>query len=138
MPNEIPWMTLKEVSRRIQDRELPSVRVTEHMLDRTSQLDPTYRSYATVTPDLAMEAARKADADISQGHHRGVLHGVPLAVKDLCDTAGIPTAAGMPIRREHVPDQDATVVTRLKDAGAVLLGKLQMTEGAGGAHHPRH
>ncbi len=67
---------------------------------------------------------------------RGPLHGVPIAVKDLCNTADIPTAAGMAIHRTNVPARDATVVARLKAAGAVILGKLQMTEGAYGAHHP--
>ena len=62
--------------------------------------------------------------------------GVPIAVKDLCNTKGIPTAAGMAIYKDYRPDEDATVVTRLRDAGAVLLGKLQMTEGAYGQHHP--
>ena len=64
------------------------------------------------------------------------MHGVPLAVKDLCDTQGIPTAAGTTIFKDHVPARDAGVVARLKAAGAVLLGKLQMTEGAFAAHHP--
>src|SRR6185436_20321849 len=67
---------------------------------------------------------------------RGPLHGVPIAVKDLCNTAGIATAAGMAIHKNHVPARDATVVARLKAAGAVLLGKLQMTEGAMSTHHP--
>src|SRR4029078_5968290 len=66
----------------------------------------------------------------------GPLHGVPIAVKDLCNTAGIPTAAGMAMHRANVSAKDATVVARLKAAGAVILGKLQMTEGAFGAHHP--
>ena len=76
--------------------------------------------------------ARRTDA----GRSRGPLHGVPIAVKDLCNTEGVPTAAGMAIHRTHLPARDATVVARLKQAGAVILGKLQMTEGAYGLHHP--
>src|SRR5262249_6498497 len=94
------------------------------------------RSYATVTAEPALAAAARADGEIAAGRLRGPLHGVPIAVKDLCCTQGIPTAAGMAIHRDHRPERDATVVARLHAAGAVLLGKLQMTEGAYGAHHP--
>ena len=78
----------------------------------------------------------KLTAEIARGTIRGPLHGVPIAVKDLCNTKGIPTAAGMTIHKDYRPEHDATVVTRLREAGAVLLGKLQMTEGAFGVHHP--
>src|SRR5262249_538774 len=92
--------------------------------------------YATLTTDLALAQAGQADTEIARGEYRGPLHGVPIAVKDVCHTKGIPTAAGIAIHKDYRPEQDATVVTRLHGAGAVLLGKLQMTEGAWAPHHP--
>ena len=133
---ELCYLDLVEVGRRVQAKELSSVEVTGAVLERIGRLDGRLKSYAAITADLAMQQAELADNEIRQGFRRGPLQGVPVAVKDLCDTQGIPTAAGMAIRREHRPRQDATVVRRLREAGAVLLGKLQMTEGAYGQHHP--
>src|SRR5215469_783567 len=134
--DELCYLDLVEVGRRVQARQLSSAEVTQAVLDRIARLDPRLKAYATLTPDLALAQAREADREISRGALRGPLHGVPIAVKDLCHTKGIPTAAGMPIHKEYRPDRDATVVTRLRAAGAILLGKLQLTEGAFGAHHP--
>jgi amidase len=136
MADDLHYLELLDVGRRVQSRELSPVEVTEAQLGRIEKLDPGLKSYAHVTPDLAMEQAKAAEAEIAQGRMRGPLHGVPVAVKDLCNTQGIRTAAGMPIRDSYVPDHDATVVTRLREAGAVLLGKLQLTEGAFAEHHP--
>ena len=97
---------------------------------------PKLKAYATLTPERALADAAARDAETAAGRSRGALHGVPIAVKDLCNTEGVPTAAGMTIHRDNVPARDATVVARLKAQGAVILGKLQMTEGAFGAHHP--
>jgi amidase len=127
---------LVEVGRRIQVGQLSSVEVTQAVLDRIARLDGRLKSYATLTADLALAQAKQADNETARGAIRGPLHGVPIAVKDLCHTKGIPTAAGMTIHKDYRPEDDATVVTRLRDAGAVLLGKLQMTEGAFGQHHP--
>ena len=129
-------LDLVEVGRRIQVGQLSSVEVTQAVLDRIARLDGRLKSYATLTAELALAQAAQADAEIARGAIRGPLHGVPIAVKDLCHTKGIPTAAGMMIYKDYRPDRDATVVTRLQEAGAVLLGKLQMTEGAFGPHHP--
>ena len=128
--------SLEEVARRLRAHDLSSVEATSALLDRIERLDGRLKSYAIVTPERALKDASERDAEAMAGRSRGPLHGVPIAVKDLCDTAGIVTAAGMAIRARHVPDQDATVVSRLKAAGAVILGKLQMTEGAYGVHHP--
>jgi amidase len=136
MAEELHYLSLDEVARRLKARKLSSVEATKAILDRIEVLDPGLKSYATLTADRALADAAERDAEIAAGKSRGPLHGVPIAVKDLCETAGIPTAAGMPIHRDHVPAKDATVVTRLKQAGAVILGKLQMTEGAYGLHHP--
>jgi amidase len=129
-------LDLIDAGRRVQARQLSSVELTRALLARIDALQPRLKAYATVTSDLALAQAAQADADIARGTIRGPLHGVPVAVKDLCFTKGIPTAGGMAIYRDFRPDHDATVVTRLRDAGAVLLGKLQLTEGAFGAHHP--
>jgi amidase len=135
-PDELCYLDLVEVGRRIEARQLSSLEVTQAMLDRIARLEPRFKCYAQSTPELALTQARDADGEIARGTHRGPLHGVPIAVKDLCHTKGIATAAGMPIHKDYCPPRDATVVTRLQEAGAVLLGKLQLTEGAFGAHHP--
>jgi amidase len=136
MPVDIHYLSLDEVARRLKARTFTSVDVTQAILDRIERLDPTLRSYATLTREQALADAAARDAEAVAGRSRGPLHGVPIAVKDLCDTKGVATAAGMAIHRANVPSEDATVVARLKASGAVILGKLQMTEGAFGAHHP--
>ena len=134
--DEIAWLDLSTVARLIRERVLSAEQVTLAQLRRIDRLDPVLHAYACVTAKLALTQARAADQRQAQGQPLGPLHGVPIAVKDLCWTAGIPTAAGMQIYKDFVPDQDATVVKRLRDAGAVLLGKLQMTESAFSGHHP--
>lgn len=136
MPADLHYLSLDEVARRLKARKLSSVELTQSMLDRVARVDPRLKSFATLTPERALADAARLEAETASGKSRGPLHGVPVAVKDLCNTAGIPTAAGMAIHRANVPAADATVVTRLRHAGAVILGKLQMTEGAYGAHHP--
>lgn len=134
--DELHYLDLLEVGRRIQARELSPVEVTEAQLARIDALDGALHSYATVTPERALRQARAAEDEIMRGDIRGPLHGVPIALKDLCWTQGVPTAAGMTIHRDFVPDEDATVTARLAAAGAVCLGKLQLTEGAYADHHP--
>ena len=136
MPADLHYLSLDEIARRLKARTLSSVDVTEALLDRIDKVDPKLKSYATVTRERALADAARFDAETAAGQSSGPLHGVPIAVKDLCNTEGVPTAAGMAIHRSHVPAKDATVVARLKRAGAVILGKLQMTEGAYGVHHP--
>ncbi len=130
------YETILELGDALRERRMSPVELTRAMLDRIAALDPKLHAYALVTPDLAMEQARQAETEIGRGTYRGRLHGVPIAVKDLCFTANIPTAAGMTVHAGWQPDHDATVVRRLADAGAVLLGKLQLTEGAFSEHHP--
>jgi amidase len=137
MSADLHYLGLGKIAKRLKSRQLSSVEVTRALLDRIGRLDPKLKSYATLTPERALADAEARDAESAAGSLRGPLHGVPIAVKDLCDTEGVPTAAGMWIHRDNVPKQDATVVARLKANGAVILGKLQMTEGAFGAHHPR-
>ncbi|SDR45773.1 amidase [Rhizobiales bacterium GAS191] len=129
-------LELTELAARIRGREVSPVAVTRAQLERIASLDGALGSYALVMADVAMAQAEAAETEIGAGRYRGPLHGVPVAVKDLCWTKGFPTAAGMAIYKDYRPDEDATVVRRLEEAGAVLLGKLQLTEGAYSDHHP--
>lgn len=130
------YAELTDIARRLHAREISPVELTEASLRRIERHDKRLRAFATVTADLALSQARKAEAELAKGHIKGPLHGVPIALKDLCYTKGIVTTAGMTIHRNFKPKYDATVTARLRAAGAVLLGKLQMTEGAFGMHHP--
>ena len=114
------YLDLVDVSHRIRARKLSSVELTGALFDRIAQLDNYLKSYAFVARDAALEQAARADQEIARGESRGPLHGVPVAVKDLCRTQGIVTAVGMSIYKNYVPECDATVVARLKGAGAVL------------------
>jgi amidase len=134
--NELHYLELTELAARIRSREISPVAATRSQLERIASLDAALGSYALVMADVAMTEAASAEAEIAAGHYRGPLHGVPIAVKDLFWTKGVPTAAGMTIHKDFRPHDDATVVRRLKESGAVLLGKLQMTEGAYSDHHP--
>lgn len=133
---ELHYLELLDVSRRIQSRELSSVEVTRAQLDRIQQIDGALHSYCLVTADQALVDAERADREISAGHVRGPLHGVPIGLKDLCWTQGVTTAAGMTLYKDFVPTEDGTVVRKLREAGAVTLGKLQLTESAFADHHP--
>ena len=133
---ELCTKTLTEVAGLIKQKEVSPVELTQAMLERISALDGTLRSYVTVTADLALEQAKAAEQEIQSGTYRGLLHGVPIAVKDLCYTTGIPTTAASPMYTDFKPDFNATVVERFYEAGAVMLGKLAMTEFALSGYHP--
>jgi len=130
------YLDLLEVGERIRRRELTAVMVTETQLARMDDLEPALRSYAHVMAQSALEAAARADAELEAGRVRGPLHGVPLAVKDLFWTRDAPTAGGTVIHSDFRAPVDATAVARLREAGAILLGKLKMTEGAYSDYHP--
>lgn len=134
--SDLHYLELHELSLLIRTGKLSPVEVTEAQLARIERLDGTLHAFARVTAELALDQAREAERELLRGECRSPLHGIPLAVKDLLHTAGIPTAAGMPIHQAFIPQEDATVVARLREAGSVLLGKLQMTEGAFAIHHP--
>jgi amidase len=129
-------LSLTEASKRIRSGALSPVELTEAFLAHIQALDPRLRAFARVTPDRALDDARRAEGELAKGQWRGPLHGVPIALKDLVDTAGIATEAGMKALAGRVPAEDSTVAARLRQAGAVLLGKLAMTEGAFAEHHP--
>jgi amidase len=134
--DELAFLDATSVARLLHARKLSPVELTRSMLARIERLEPRLGAYALVTAEVALAQARDAEQLLMQHRILGPLHGVPIGLKDLCFTQGIRTMAGMPIRRDFVPRFDATVVERLRDAGAVLLGKLQMTEGAFADHHP--
>ncbi len=135
--DELHYLELTELTQRIHARELSSVEATQASLARIKELDGTLHSYALVLPEHALSQARQADSDIGRGAIKGPLHGAPIAVKDLCWMRDVPTAAGTIVHRDYRPPEDATVVSRLEAAGAVILGKLQLTEGAYADHHPK-
>ena len=136
--NEIPFLSATELAEMYRSGQVSPVEATEAYLARIEQVDPALNSYITVTAEQARAEARQAQEEISAGQVRGPLHGIPVAVKDQFCTAGVATTGGSEILRDYVPDYDATVMARLKDAGAILLGKLNMSEFAMGDafHHP--
>ena len=125
---EIPFLSVAQLGSLIESREVSPVEVVESYLDRIDSLNSRLYAYLTVCSDQALQFARESELELSQGESRGPLHGVPVAVKDQLNTAGIRTTSGTPIFNDFVPDEDATVVAKLKSAGAILLGKLNMTE----------
>ena len=131
------YKTISELAPLIESGELSPVDLTRSQLERIEALDGTLKSFATVTGELAINQAETAQKEIDSGKYRGKLHGIPIAVKDLCDTAGIRTMGGSAVFADNIPSQDATVIANLREAGAVLLGKLNMTEGAMGGYNPK-
>ena len=135
---EIPWLSATQLADRIKSREVSPVEATEAYLERIAEVDGQLNSYITVCREDARAAAQGAEAEIAAGNYRGPMHGIPVAVKDQLNTRGIPTTGGSSILADNIPDEDATVIAKLKDAGAILLGKLNMSEFASGDafHHP--
>lgn len=129
-------LTVQSLADFYRKRQASPVEVTKALLEEIERRDSKLNAYATVTAELALEQARVAEQELMNGQDRGPLHGVPINLKDNILTAGIPTKAGSPIMNEYVPTQDAPVVKRLKEAGAVLLGKSNMMEFAYAETHP--
>jgi len=133
MPDsELCTLTLEELSPLLRENQVSPVEVTQAYLRRIEALDEAINAYITVTQDRALADARRCEKEILHGDYRGPLHGVPVALKDLYDTAGVRTTAGSKIYAHRVPDEDATGVARLRAAGAVLLGKTNLHEFAYG------
>ncbi len=133
---ELHYRHLSDVAADIRSGALSAVEVTQHTLDRIARLDPRLHAFAFVRGDDALRDAEDADARRTRGDALGPLHGVPVAVKDLCAMAGTPTRAGGFFSTGFSSTDTATVVTRLQDAGAIIIAKAQLTEGAWGSHHP--
>ncbi|MEE8519590.1 MAG: amidase family protein, partial [Dehalococcoidia bacterium] len=129
-------LSLTEAAGAIRSKQLSPVDLVESLLERTESLEPKLQAWATLVPELALEAAREAEAEIAKGGVRGPLHGVPFAAKDIYDTAGIRTAAGSKIWAERVPDTDAASIAMVKRAGGILLGKAHTSEFADGDPAP--
>jgi len=130
--SDATWLSLSEASRLVRDKKISPVELTKSCLNRIERLNPKLNAFITVTAESALAEAREAEAEIQRGHWHGPLHGVPIALKDLFDTAGVRTTAASGLFKERIPTQDGEVVRRLKGAGAVLLGKLNMHEFAYG------
>ena len=140
--------TIVDLAPRLRRKEISPVELTRDCLDRIDQLNPTLNAFITVTAESALAEARAAEKEISHGDWRGPLHGIPIALKDLIDTAGTRTTAASQLYENRIPAEDAEVVRRLRRAGAVILGKNNLHEFAYGAsslvsffgavHHPRN
>ena len=124
--DDIAFATLTQLSRWIEKKQLNSERLTNIYLERLQRFNPKLRCVITLTRELALAQAKNADAEIAAGKYRGPLHGIPWGTKDLLDTAGIPTTYGAEPFRNRVPNEDAVVVKRLHQAGAVLVAKLSL------------
>ena len=133
----IHYQNIQEITELYLGGEETPSSVVEHFLERIESLDSTHLSYATVMVDQALEQAEILSKELGDGKIRGPLHGIPVAVKDLCYTKGVRTMGGTAVLEENIPDYDSTVVSRLKAAGAVNLGKLNLTEGAMGGYNPK-
>ena len=130
--SELVWKSITELARLIATKEISPVEVVQAHLDRIEALDGKLKAYITVCREEALAAAKTAEAAVVNGQALGRLHGIPVGLKDLYATAGIKTTGGSKILADWVPTEDATVVTRLKEAGAIILGKLNMHEFAYG------
>lgn len=128
----LAFLDLSEASQAVQTRELSPVQLTQACLSRIEKLDGGLKAFITVLAESALEEARQAEAEIARGEWKGPLHGIPIAVKDLAETAGVRTTAGSAVLQHNIPSEDAEVVRRLRLAGAVLLGKLNLHEFAYG------
>src|SRR5262245_54677789 len=126
------FLTIAEAARLIQRKELSPLELVESRLDRIARRDGSLNSFTCGMAEEARAAAAAAEAEIAAGHYRGLLHGIPIGLKDLYETAGIPTTGHSKVMQGHVPRADAFSVTRLRDAGAIVLGKLATHEFAFG------
>jgi aspartyl-tRNA(Asn)/glutamyl-tRNA(Gln) amidotransferase subunit A len=130
--NELVWKPIAELARLIATREVSPVELVRGYLDRIERLDGTLKAFITVCADEALGAAKAAEAQVLNGQPLGPLHGIPIGLKDLYATKGVRTTGGSKILADWVPQEDATVVARLTEAGAIVLGKLNMHEFAYG------
>ena len=126
--HDVPYLSIAQLSELIRAKEISSLEATNAYLNRISRIDGILNSYITVTHEEARKSAVEADESIADGNYHGPLHGIPLAVKDQFFTKGIRTTAGSNLLSEFIPEQDAVVVEKLKTAGSVILGKLNLSE----------
>ena len=131
-PLDETWLSIADAALLLRNKKLSPVDLTQACLKRIEQLNPRLNAFITVTAESALEQAREAESEIQKGQWRGPLHGIPITLKDLFDTAGVRTTAASGVFKDRIPTEDSEVVRRLKKAGAVLLGKLNMHEFAYG------
>lgn len=131
--NDLCNLSAGQLSRLIKNKDVSTVEVIEEHLSRINALEPALNSFITLLPDYAMEAARHAEQEILAGRYRGPLHGIPLGLKDLFYLKGIPNTSGSKIFADYIPSFDSTIVSRLKEAGVILTGKLNLHQLAYGA-----
>ncbi len=124
--------TILQLAPRLKRKEISPVELTRRCLERIEKLNPTLNAFITVTAESALAEAHAAEAEIARGEWRGPLHGIPIALKDLIDTAGVRTTAASALYKDRVPAEDADVVSRLRRAGAVIVGKNNLHEFAYG------
>ena len=129
---ELCYLSAGNLSRLIRDRQVSPVEVIDAHLARIDATEPTLNSFITLLPDHARDAARRAEAQIQAGNYRGPLHGIPVGLKDLFNTAGVRTTSGSRVLDNFIPTEDCTVAARFQQAGAILLGKLNMHQFAYG------
>src|ERR1700680_248293 len=122
------FLTITEAARLIEQRELSPVELVDSRLDRIARLDGKLNSFIRVLGDEALAAARTAEAEIAAGKYRGPLHGIPIGLKDIYETAGVATTGHSKVMQDHVPKADAFSVVRLRAAGAIVMGKLATHE----------
>lgn len=125
---ELHFETITNLAKKLRSGEVTSLAITKLMLGRIDRYDKVLNAFITVTGELAIEQAMQADSELEKGHDKGPLHGIPIAIKDIFNTKGILTTCGSKLFENQIPDHDATVVTKLRGAGAVLLGKTGMHE----------
>lgn len=129
---DLPKLTISEAGRRIRSREITSTALAEACLERIKVFNPKINAYITVMQEEALAQAAQLDREAKAGKFRGGLHGVPIALKDNIDTAGTRTSGGSAVFDDRFPDADAEVVRRLREAGAVIIGKTNLQEFAMG------
>ena len=130
---ELPFLSITRAAELLRGHDLSPVELTQACLNRIEEIDSKINSFITVTGELALEQAKVAEQELASGKNRGPLHGIPVALKDLYATKGVLTTAHSKVLQDWIPDQDATVTAMLREAGAVLVGKLAMHEFAFGA-----
>ncbi len=130
VPDDLTRLALREASRLVHEGKVSPVELTEACLARIDELEGTLNAFITVTAEAAVAAAREAERELASGRDRGPLHGIPIALKDLFETAGLRTTAGSKIRLHAVPERDAAAVARLAAAGAISVGKTNLHEWA--------
>jgi aspartyl-tRNA(Asn)/glutamyl-tRNA(Gln) amidotransferase subunit A len=130
--DDLIQLCVSQASAKLRAREISSSDLTRACLGRIERFNPVLNAFITITAESALQEASRADDEIAQGKYRGPLHGIPIALKDLIDTAGVRTTAASALYENRIPERDATVVRRLREAGAVFLGKLNLHEFAYG------